>query len=61
MSEDPFLTTEDISDRGPIIFARYGSECTSCGDRIVEGDPIGPDGEGGWECNDCHETWEGLS
>jgi hypothetical protein len=46
---------EDAS-YGPWISARYPGRCSSCDERIRDGDQIRSDGEGGWLCSDCGEV-----
>lgn len=42
---------------GPLFEAKYGGECTTCGDEFEEGDMIRADGDGqrGYECEACAE------
>lgn len=37
----------------PWITASFGGICTGCETKIVEGDEIQADGDGGWLCRDC--------
>jgi hypothetical protein len=51
--EDPFLDTEALKPvrPGPLVkAAMFKSTCSDCGWWIQEGDPITPDGDGGWMC-----------
>lgn len=45
---------------GPWVTATFDGDCdgTSCGGRIVEGEEIRADGEGGWLCEPCGEDAE---
>lgn len=61
----PALDTENGSGDpdgklGPWVTAAFDGDCdgTSCGGRIVEGEQIRADGEGGWLCEPCGEDAE---
>jgi hypothetical protein len=40
---------------GPWFAATYNGDCEGCGDGILPGDSIRPDGEGGYLCGECGE------
>lgn len=61
----PALDTENGSGDpdgklGPWVTAAFDGDCdgTSCGGRILEGEQIRADGEGGWLCEPCGEDAE---
>lgn len=45
---DFFDEAPRVTRLGPIFTATYETECTSCDDSIVPGDPARADGRGGW-------------
>jgi len=46
---------------GPWFEAAYFGDCDGCGSRIVPGDQIRSDGEGGWLCGICGDRGGGLT
>lgn len=53
VTDDPEHPRTPEPQKGPWFGALYDGRCSSCEDRIREGDRIRADGEGGYECADC--------